>query len=144
LKTIEEIFIQNVKDRMKKLGLSQKKLAEKAKISATTMNRILKGKQKPQPANLFELSVALRCSREDLYRDDSKAEKKPDSIVALALENESLRAEIARLNSLLTSQASNDRPSSLAPDRSKERALIERARVRAQALSNKKDSKEGS
>ena len=63
-------FDDSLADRVKKLrkdkGLSQEELAEAAGVDPRTVQRIEKGKSKPQPANLRSIADALGVTVHDL------------------------------------------------------------------------------
>ena len=105
MESIDRIVAENIVWRRKNLGLSQKKLAEIAKINAITLNRIEKLKQPAGRASVEALATALGCAVEDLYKTESAEAPTPTvehllkAMAEQQKEIEALRAEIERLKS---------------------------------------------
>lgn len=112
MKTIEEIVALNVKQLRKKRGWSQTELADRAKISLQTVNRLEKMTQATRPSNLAAIAEALGTSKEELMLDPDALEPKqaPSAakiaqllaesearLEALEAENQSLKAQLSSL-----------------------------------------------
>jgi transcriptional regulator with XRE-family HTH domain len=146
---ISEILVKNIELRRKDMGVTKNQLAIAAEVSSANITHILNGDQEnPSLDTIGKFAKALGCSVIDLLSDLDEAKPKPKSVVTLALENEQLRAEIAtlqaelaQLKAQLASQASDGKPSPLAPDRKKARTLLEQSLSQAHDPKNKKDSK---
>lgn len=97
---IEKILAKNIISRRKALKMSQKRLAEKAKISPITLNRIEKLKQAPQKLNLIAIAEALGCSVESLYTSSQITkfgEQKP-TVASLLEAMKHMQAELDLVN----------------------------------------------
>ena len=53
---------ENISDRRRRLGLSQKKLAERVEISQDAMARMEKGRIAPKMGRLQDIADTLQCS----------------------------------------------------------------------------------
>lgn len=53
---------ENISDRRRRLGLSQKKLAERLEISQDAMARMEKGRIAPKMGRLQDIADTLQCS----------------------------------------------------------------------------------
>lgn len=78
---MEEVNVKEIKSWREKLGLSQKKLSELAKISLNTIRQLEIGKHKPQQRTLKRLSEALNHYLEKDTTGE-KADAKPKAPVA--------------------------------------------------------------
>ncbi len=56
------IVSENISDRRRRLGLSQKKLAERLEISQDAMARMEKGRIAPKMGRLQDIADTLQCS----------------------------------------------------------------------------------
>ncbi|PKH62182.1 XRE family transcriptional regulator [Shewanella sp. Choline-02u-19] len=56
---------QNIRDRMKAIGMTQKELAERAEISQVMVHKLVAGKVQTT-GKLLKLAAALRCTAEEL------------------------------------------------------------------------------
>ena len=54
---------ENIPDRRRRLGLSQKELAERLEISQDAMARMEKGRIAPKMGRLQDIADTLQCSR---------------------------------------------------------------------------------
>ena len=64
---------EKIKERLKKLGLSQNALAKKAGLSQSGLSTILSGKAKPREDSMEAIAKALGCTVADLY-DETETE----------------------------------------------------------------------
>ena len=72
---LTEVIGQNISQRRKKLGMSQKVLAERLGVSQTSMSQMEKGVTVPKFQRLEVLALSLQCSVASLFRpfaDDTK------------------------------------------------------------------------
>jgi phage repressor protein C with HTH and peptisase S24 domain len=70
---------QNIRDRMKTIGLTQKELADRADISQVMVHKLLSGKT-TTTSKLLDLAKALGCTAEELqYGEKSKEISKIES-----------------------------------------------------------------
>lgn len=65
---------QNIRDRMKALGLTQKELAERADISQVMVHKLLSGKT-TTTSKLLNLAKALGCTAEELQYGEEGANR---------------------------------------------------------------------
>ncbi len=65
---LSEIIGDNIAQRRKKIGLSQKVLAERLGVSQTSMNQLEKGVTVPKFQRLEVLARSLQCSVASLFR----------------------------------------------------------------------------
>lgn len=59
-------FGYDLRDVLKECGISQKKLAEEARIHPSVINRYLHGDQLPSFRNLINIAYVLECELSDL------------------------------------------------------------------------------
>lgn len=90
---LSEIIGDNIAQRRKKIGLSQKVLAERLGVSQTSMNQLEKGVTVPKFQRLEVLARTLQCSVASLFRPyaaDSKnrAETIVDALSAMPEETQ--------------------------------------------------------
>ena len=78
--------------------MSQKKLAENAKISEITVNRIEKAVQVPQRLSLVAIAEALGCGEADLVTDSQEASPSASAMAKVIAEQQK---EIDELRSLI-------------------------------------------
>ena len=79
MKTIEQIIGEQIKQRRKRLNMTQAELARVAKVSLQTINILENGKRAAQRGNLEAITKALGCTREDLVRDPNSMSVKTAS-----------------------------------------------------------------
>lgn len=77
------ILGSKVSDTRKKLGLSQEALAEKAKVSLSTIQRIEKGSVKPRPYTLKILAETLKMHPEELLSVEGTNARIDESFLSL-------------------------------------------------------------
>jgi transcriptional regulator with XRE-family HTH domain len=65
-------FVANVRERMDDLGLSQKDLAAKLKVSPSYVSQMLSGHRRPGLDSLDEFATALDTEPADLIRQPEK------------------------------------------------------------------------
>jgi transcriptional regulator with XRE-family HTH domain len=65
-------FVANVRERMDDLGLSQKDLAAKLRVSPSYVSQILSGHRRPGLDSLDEFATALEIDPADLIRAAEK------------------------------------------------------------------------
>jgi transcriptional regulator with XRE-family HTH domain len=65
-------FVANVRERMDDLGLSQKDLAVKLRVSPSYVSQILSGHRRPGLDSLDEFATALEIDPADLIRAAEK------------------------------------------------------------------------
>lgn len=70
MENIEKLIGKKVKEARLRLGISQSTLAENAKTSLTTINRLEKGRQFPHNSTLTDIAKALGLSTSDLYSNE--------------------------------------------------------------------------
>lgn len=108
MKTIDQIVAANIRERRVKLGLSQKALAEKAKLSPISLNKIEMGSRPAGKASVEAIAIALGCAVDDLYRGDlyeSEVESPSNAALLNAMaeiekENATLKVRIRLLESV--------------------------------------------
>lgn len=69
MKNIEVFIGINVKEARIRANLTQSELADAAKTSLTTINRLEKGRQLPHSETLSEIAKALNVTVSELYLD---------------------------------------------------------------------------
>jgi transcriptional regulator with XRE-family HTH domain len=147
---INDLVIENIKMRLKLLDKRPQWLADQTGISPGSISTFLNGKEgrDPRISTVLKISGALGCTLDDLLLDPSEIKEEPKDLVFMAkkiTEQEAsiatLQAELAQLKAQLASQASDGKPSPLAPDRKKARTLLEQSLSQAHDPKNKKDSK---
>lgn len=82
---LSEIIGENIAQRRKRLGMSQKALAERLGVSQTSMNQMEKGVTVPKFHRLTVLSRALQCSVASLFRPYAYDTKNRVEIISDAL-----------------------------------------------------------
>lgn len=102
--TIKQIFGDNMRNRRKKLHLTQGKLAEMMNVALLTIQNWENCRRWPQAENVMSLAEHLQCHPSDLFMDPERDivdySKFPSRDVARLLAEEMLRAD--RLQSELT------------------------------------------
>lgn len=101
---------QKIKEMRKKIGMSQADLAEKAKTSTATINRIELGRFHPRYETMKEIAKALGVSEQELLAQDKGVDK--NSLVVeilsllLTLNEPQLRATLTFLSGFSSGTAS--------------------------------------
>lgn len=77
VKTLTEVVGENISERRRKLGLSQKELADKLDITQDALTRMEKGRIAPKMGRLQDLADNLQCPVGYLFRthDDATEER---------------------------------------------------------------------
>ena len=95
------MWLDIIKERRKELGYSYKYIAEETKFPERTVARIFSGETKyPSVDRLYPIVVVLGLSLDDVLAD-SQSVLGGKNYIALHEENETLIAEVERLNSEL-------------------------------------------
>lgn len=95
------MWLDIIKERRKELGYTIKHIAEESKLPERTISRIFSGETcLPYADTLYRIAVILDLSLDDILAD-SKAVVGGKNYVAMHEENETLTAEVERLNSEL-------------------------------------------
>lgn len=68
-----EVVGQNIANRRKLLGLSQKELASQLDITQDALNRMEKGRIAPKMGRLEDIATHLKCMVPFLFRRESEA-----------------------------------------------------------------------
>ncbi|MBQ7649718.1 MAG: helix-turn-helix transcriptional regulator [Victivallales bacterium] len=82
---LPEILGENIAQRRKKLGLSQKQVAERLGVTPEAMTRIEKGKIAPKLTRLEAIARILQCSVPALFRKYSDDAQERSAIIADAI-----------------------------------------------------------
>ncbi len=105
MKTREETVGENIRRLLIERKSSQLELANSTKISKTTINRAVKGKQLPNSGNLDEIAKFLGVTSADLLgQTQISAQTIFDYIKQLENENRRLKSELSLIREALSAQ----------------------------------------
>lgn len=79
--TLSEIVGENIGERRRKLGISQKELADKLGITQDAMARMEKGKIAPKMSRLQDIAANLQCTVGSLFRTQDEAAEERAAII---------------------------------------------------------------
>ena len=81
-KKLAEIVGENISERRRRLGLSQKELADRLEISQDAMARMEKGRIAPKMGRLQDIADNLQCTVSYLFRTHDEATEERAASIA--------------------------------------------------------------
>ena len=79
---LAEIVGENISERRRRLGLSQKELADRLNITQDAMTRMEKGKIAPKMGRLVDIAQNLQCSVGSLFRTHDETTEEMAATIA--------------------------------------------------------------
>ena len=80
--TLTEIVGENIAERRRRLGLSQKELADRLNITQDAMARMEKGKIAPKMGRLLDIAENLQCTVGYLFRTHEEGTEERAATIA--------------------------------------------------------------